>query len=429
MRRLVKIGLVALIVACSFLFSTVFAVGYEYGQTKSDTIRFKSFSGKVIDKETKKPIVFANVYVDGSGLGTVTNSEGEFVIKIPAEKYNAKLGVTFLGYSSTILSIKELNSEGNIIALQPSPIPIDEVIVRSGNALELVEGALKNIQNNYQSTPEKQIGFYRETIKQNRYYIEVAEAVLDVYKASYTDNFDFDRVKIYKGRKSQDVKKMDTILFKFQGGPKTSFLLDVIKTPGNILSNDMLEFYDFNLAGMTKINNRNSYIIDFDQKDGVNYPLYQGKIYLDVQTLAVAGIDFRISEKGIKLAGNELIRKKPVSMKMDVESGYYLVNYRELNGKWYLNHVRSELIFKCKWDKEFFRSEYITTFEMAVTDRDTSNVNKFKFKEIAKISDVFADQVNYFADEEFWGEYNFIKPDESIQYAIARLNKKLKLRE
>lgn len=429
MRRLIKIGLVALIVACSFLFSTVFAVGYEYGQTKSDTLRFKSFSGKVIDKETKKPIVFANVYVDGSGLGTVTNSEGEFVIKIPAEKYNAKLGVTFLGYSNIILSIEELNSEGNIIALQPSPIPIDEVIVRSGNALELVEGALKNIRDNYQSTPEKQVGFYRETIKQNRYYIEVAEAVLDVYKASYTDDFDFDRVKIYKGRKSQDVKKMDTILFKFQGGPKTSFLLDVIKTPGNILSNDMLEFYDFNLAGMTKINDRNSYIIDFDQKDGVNYPLYQGKIYLDVQTLAVAGIDFRISEKGIKLAGNELIRKKPVSMKMDVESGYYLVNYRELNGKWYLNHVRSELIFKCKWDKEFFRSEYITTFEMAVTDRDTSNVNKFKFKEIAKISDVFADQVNYFADEEFWGEYNFIKPDESIQYAIARLNKKLKLRE
>ena len=129
------------------------------------------------------------------------------------------------------------------------------------------------------------------------------------------------------------------------------------------------------------------------------------------------------------MAGNELVRKKPVSMKMNLESGNYLVNYREVNGKWYLNHVRSELVFKCKWDKKLFRSTYTAGFEMAVTDRDTTNVNKFKFKEAAKISDVFADQVNYFNDDDYWGEYNYIKPDESIEMAIAKLNKKLKLRE
>lgn len=396
---------------------------------KPDTLNYKSFSGKVVDKATNKPVVFANVYVSGSSLGTVTNSEGEFIIKIPVNKLNSKVGITFLGYKNISIPVSELKPADNIVYLETSPIPLDEVIIRSGNPLDLLNGALRNIRNNYQNSPEKQIGFYRETIKQNRNYLEVAEAVLDVYKASYTDDFDFDRVKIYKGRKSQDVKKMDTILFKFQGGPKTSFLLDVIKTPGNLLSTEMLEYYDFELSGMTKINDRDSYIINFDQKDNVNYPLYEGKIFLDVQTLAVAGIDFRLSPKGIKLAGNELVRKKPVSMSMEVESGNYLINYREVNGKWYLNHVRSELVFKCKWDKKLFRSTYTTTFEMAVTDRDTANVNKFKFKEIAKISDVFSDQVNYFADEEFWGEYNFIKPDESIEYAISKLNKKLKLRE
>ena len=94
---------------------------------------------------------------------------------------------------------------------------------------------------------------------------------------------------------------------------------------------------------------------------------------------------------------------------------------REMNGKWYLNHVRSELVFKCKWNKKLFSSKYTTMFEMAVTDRDSANVNKFKFRESAKMSDVFADQVNYFADEDFWGEFNFIRPGDPLVRAVDRL--------
>jgi hypothetical protein len=328
-----------------------------------------------------------------------------------------------------LVPLKNLENGDNVIALEPSPIPIEEVIIRTSDPLKLIMTAIKNIKNNYPNEPEQQVGFYRETIKQNRNYVEVAEAVLDVYKSSYIDDFDFDRVKIYKGRKNQDVKKMDTILFKFQGGPKTAFLLDMVKTPGNLLYEDMLDNYNFKLTGITKINNQDTYIIDFDQKDNVDFPLYQGRIYLDVKTLAIASVDFRFSDKGIDLAGAELVRRKPVSMRLDVESGNYLVNYREIDGKWYLNHVRSELVFKCKWDRKLFSSTYTTMFEMAVTDRDSEKVNKFKFKEAAKMSDVFADQVNYFADENFWGEYNYIKPDESIENAISRLNRRLKIRE
>jgi hypothetical protein len=328
-----------------------------------------------------------------------------------------------------LISLKNLNYENNIIRLEPSPIPIEEVIIRTSDPIALLMTAIRNIKSNYPTSPEQQIGFYRETIKQNRNYVEVAEAVLDVYKSSYIDDFDFDRIKIYKGRKNQDVKKMDTILFKFQGGPKTAFLLDMVKTPGNLLYEDMLEYYDFELTGITKINDKESYIIEFDQKENVEFPLYQGKIYLDIKTMAVAGVEFRFSEKGIDMAGAELVRKKPISMSLDVESGNYLVNYREIEGKWYLNHVRSELVFKCKWDRKLFNSKYTTMFEMVVTDRDPENVTKFKFKESAKMRDVFADQVNYFADEDFWGEYNYIVPDESIESAISRLNRRLKIRD
>ena len=407
----------------------IFAGSSEHNADKQDTLMYKAYQGKVIDAKTKKPIVFANVYLDGTSIGTVTNSEGEFLLKIPKNIKKNVLGIAYLGYKNELIPLKNLETDNNVIALEPSPYPIKEVIIRTSDPLQLIMTAIRNIKNNYPTQPEQQIGFYRETIKQNRNYIEVAEAVLDVYKSSYMDDFDYDRIKIYKGRKNQDVKKMDTILFKFQGGPKTAFLLDMVKTPGNLLYEDMLEHYDFELTGITKINDKESYIIEFDQRSDVDFPLYQGRFYLDVKTLAIAGVDFRFSEKGIDLAGAELVRKKPISMRLDVESGNYLVNYREIDGKWYLNHVRSELVFKCKWDRKLFSSTYTTMFEMAVTDRDSENVNKFKFKEAAKMSDVFADQVNYFADVDFWGEYNYIIPDESIENAISRLNKKLKIRD
>lgn len=409
-------------------FSMQVNAGDEVQETK-DTISVKAYSGKVLDKETKKPVVFANVYVSETGLGTVTNSEGEFVLKVPSSLAGKKLAVTFIGYKNYTVALSEVKAEENTIYLEPSPVPIDEVIIRTGDPLKLVQNAINNIKYNYLEKPEKEIGFYRETIKQNRNYIEVGEAVLDVYKASYSNDVDFDRVKIYKGRKSHDVKKMDTVLFKFQGGPKTSVLLDMAKNPGNLLSNDMLEYYDFSIAGMININDRETYVIDFDQKDNVQYPLYKGKLFLDVKTLAITGVEFKLSDKGIDLAGNELIRKKPASMDLVVDNGNYLVNYRESNGKWFLSYVRSEIVFKCKWDKKLFRSTYTTTFEMAVTDRQTDNVNKIKYSEAAKLTDVFASQVSHFSDDNFWGDYNYIKPDESIEIAISKLNKKLKVRE
>jgi len=39
---------------------------------------------------------------------------------------------------------------------------------------------------------------------------------------------------------------------------------------------------------------------------------------------------------------------------------------------------------------------------------------------------VFTDRVGAFADPEFWGDYNVIEPDQSIESAIRRLSKKLK---
>jgi len=50
-------------------------------------------------------------------------------------------------------------------------------------------------------------------------------------------------------------------------------------------------------------------------------------------------------------------------------------------------------------------------------------------KEKLRYSDVFSEQVGAFTDPEFWGEYNVIEPDQSIESAIRRLSRKLKFND
>ena len=270
--------------------------------------------------------------------------------------------------------------------------------------------------------------FYRETIKQNRNYVGVAEAVLDIYKSEYGNSVGSDRPLIYKGRKSQDYKKMDTIIVKLQGGPYVSLMLDIAKNPGEILSPDMMDQYVYTYGGTTSVQDRQAIIIKFEPKEFVTIPLYRGSIFLDVENLAFIGMDFLLDEKKISEATALFVRKKPASMKVDIESANYLVKYRVYEDTWYLSYVRSELNFKCKWQKKLFSSRFGLMTEMAVTDLDRENVTKFKYRQTSRMSDILSEQVSQFEDPDFWGVDNIIKPDESIEAAIAKLSRKMRRR-
>ena len=431
-----KLGLIhitgcILIIFCQVLYSAcpnyVFSPANGCFQDE-DSIKIKTYSGKVLDNKTGNPVVFASVFIAGTRTGTVTNSDGDFIIKVPMVFLDKQIGITHIGYNTSFIDLSSLKSSGNIIELTSTPYEIEEVTIRKLDPEVLIRTALHKIPENFSKNPVMMTSFYRETVRQNRNYVAVAEAVLDAYKSSYSNTGESDRVKVFKGRKSQDVKKMDTVLFKFQGGPYTSFLLDIAKNPGDILSEDALEYYNYKMGGIVSVNNAQVYVIDFDQREMIDFPLYKGKLYLDVSNLAIVGISFEISPRMIERVSDYLIRKKPAGMTVDVESGNYLVNYRKIDGLWYLNYVRTELVFRVKWKKELFRSIYTTMSELAVTDIISENVEKFKFRETAKYTDIFVEQVADFEDPDFWGDYNIIKPDESIEAAIEKLSRKLKRR-
>ncbi len=393
---------------------------------EADTSQYQSYTGKVIDSETGKPLVFANVVLKGTNIGTVTNAEGEFLLKAPSNWQVRELEVTYIGYRNRVISLDELAAEQNRIELQAATVPIASVTIKYGDPLELLMRALTNIPDNYSDKPVTMKAFYREAIKQDRNYVGVAEAVLDIYKSGYNAASTSDRTLIYKGRKSQDVRKMDTVIVKLQGGPFICLLLDLVKNPGDILSKDYINEYDYSYGGITTIQDREAIIIRFKPQEYVKDPLYEGQIYLDEENLAIMGIDFNLDEKNVSQAADLFIRKKPALMKVDIESANYLTKYRIIDGTWYLSYVRSELDFQCKWKRKLFRSDYSLMSEMAVTDVNPQGQDKISYRESVKMNDILAEQVSRFEDPGFWGEDNIIKPDESIESAIERLNRRMR---
>jgi hypothetical protein len=90
-----------------------------------------------------------------------------------------------------------------------------------------------------------------------------------------------------------------------------------------------------------------------------------------------------------------------------------------------VNYLRYELEFFADWRRRLFRTGYTIMSEMAITSRTSENVERFAPGESLRPTAVLADQVPVYFDDDFWGEYNYIEPDQSIETAIRRLNRQL----
>jgi hypothetical protein len=394
---------------------------------QNSDVSYITIKGIIKDSETKSGVVFATVSILETHIGTVTNSDGEFTIKIQKSLSAKKLEFTHIGYHNKIIPISKLKPEENIVLLEPTPVSLDEVTVRPANAKDLVWNAMKMVAKNYSLIPLNFTAFYRETIKKRRDYISISEAVVDIYKGSYINEYDDDKAKIYKGRKSANVKPSDTLAVRLQGGPYISLLLDIVKNPYVLISEDFIGDYEFELTNILSIANKLNYVVSFKPRVvNSDFPLYEGKYYINVQSLAFTSAEFSLDIEDREKASKFFVKKKPIGLKLVPVRTNYIIKYKENNGKYYYNYARSEVKFKCKWKKKFFNTNYTIMSEMATTDWNIEKADKFNRKEVLKKNNVFAEELTAFMDDDFWGEYNYIEPDESLESAIQKYNRKIK---
>jgi len=427
MKTIRYLSLIALLLLSVFTASTVYA-GASPKMKKNPQETVLTFKGKVVDSETRAPLVFVSVAVKETNVATITNIDGEFSIKVYETQVSKNLEVSFLGYTNKIVPLEELREDGyrNVIELTPAPIPIKEIIVKPIDPEYIVRNAIGRIGRNYTNEANLMTAFYRETIRKNRTYVSIGEAVVEIFKAPYANDIRFDGARIYKGRKGSDVERMDTVLFKLQGGPVTMLQLDLAKNTESILTIDAMQYYNYSLSTVIEIDGMPHYVISFKQKPHVDMPLFMGNLYIATDSYALTEAEFGFNLEDKAAASSIFIKKKPLGMEVTPEIASYRTKYREQDGKWYFAYSRAEVRFKVNWKRKLFNTFYTTMSEMAITDRTNEEVIKFAGKEKLKYSDVFSEKVSAFTDPAFWGDYNVIEPDQSIESAIRRLSRKLK---
>ncbi|MGD0340130.1 MAG: carboxypeptidase-like regulatory domain-containing protein [Bacteroidales bacterium] len=427
MKTLKKFSLTLFALLLVFSYGSAIAGGL-YGNKKAGQQSYITIRGKVVDSETGVPLVFATVGVSETNVAVVTNIDGEFTIKLGESLTSKNLEFTFLGYKTKSVPVSSMRDNGykNVVRMESAPIPIKEIIVKPLDPTDIVLKAITRIGKNYETVPNLMTAFYRETIRKNRTYVSIGEAAVEIFKAPYANDLRFDNARIYKGRKSTDVQKMDTVLFKLEGGPLSSLELDLAKNTESILTVDAMKYYDYSLSGVIEIDGRAHYVISFKQKPSVEMPLFMGDLYIDADTYAISQAEFGFNLADKAAVSSIFIKKKPLGMEVTPELATYMVKYREQSGKWHFEYSRAEVKFKVNWKKKLFNTYYTTMSEIAVTDRTDQEVIKFASKDRLKYTDIFSDKVSAFADPNFWGDYNVIEPDQSIDAAIRRLSRKLK---
>jgi len=407
-----------------FLFVFLSSSTYSFGFYQ-DT--YKEFRGVVVDRDSKDRLAFATLFVNDTQISTITNTEGEFLLKVPNEFLNRKISISFLGYLTKEIPLSDLNGEDIQILLDLSVTELSEVsIVAPKDALTLVKAALdKKGNENYYNEESTMIAFYRETIKKRRKDASLSEAVVEIYKQPYKSN-KIDAIKLIKARKSTNYNRLDTLALKLQGGPFTTLYADFLKYPEFIFTDTNLSEYDFSFDKSTEINNKMIYVVKFKQKLDITYPLYYGKLYIDAETFALTSAIYNLNVEDKELASQMFVRRKPKKATVYPTQAAYRVDYRTKNGKWYYGYSNIQLVFKVDWQGRLFNSVYSLNSEMAITDLSKDFKDKPRPSESLRPTIILSDEASGFSDPDFWGEYNIIEPEKSIESAIEKINKQLK---
>lgn len=382
---------------------------------------FTEYKGKVTDAKSNVALEAVSLTVLETNITIITNSEGAFLLKVPNAYLEFKVEISLLGYHTKVLPLSEFSSRTNI-NLSEAVTELSAVSISAyKNASNLVKKVFEDKNKNVQNTSVFMTAFYRETIKRRNRNVSLTEAVVNILKQPHSTSLR-DAIQLNKARKSTDYKRLDTVSVKLQGGPFSTIYLDVMKYPEYIFTDKTIDAYRFSFDAPSTINNRNVYVVSFTPISNKLNLNYSGKLYIDVKSLALVSAKYALDVSNKQKSKNLLVKRKPRDIIVYPLEANYRVDYKAKAGKWYYSYSNLNLKFKVNKKREIFNKIYTLSSEMAVTDWEiTATDKKIKNKDRLRPTVIITDAISGFSDPDFWGEYNLIEPNKSIESAIDKI--------
>jgi len=390
-------------------------------------------SGTISDSITQKPLPFATISIRGTLIGTASNRDGNFNLKVPVHLEDSFLIISYVGYRSFDGKLGDMSSE-EIIFLSQDEIMLEEIEVVPWSAWEFIQNAVDKIQENYFSEPFLTTSYYNEFITENDVFLKFTEGIIETYNPAYGDTariasklikarrkeelgtIEFMRNRLEK-RLSKEQKKAlkrgedwdtmsldDAVLSATFGGPRMILRQDPIRDTASFLNPKYSKYYRYEIAGYTTYNSERVIIIHFESKRKLQHRKRKGDIYISLDSDAIVSFDFEsriIIPDGVRpllfLAG----------VGVTDPTLHATMHYRPFNGRWYANDLSIEAS-SILTDKNMFSKNQVSTFNI-FQSLITNSIKQNDVKKIPREEQLdnwkpLEEQVA--EDPEFWKNYN-----------------------
>lgn len=387
----------------------------------SQEMAFFTLKGSVTELRKNEPIPFCNISIVGKAMGTMTNGEGKFSVKIPLEHSGDTLGFSALGFETFFLPIDQLKNDELSVKLSKKTYNLKTIDVIHYDPHYLLQQFDLRRATNYDNEYALFTTFYRELTRENKTYTDISEAVLKVMKAPYFDTQLDDHIKFVKGRKGAEIKPLHNIKFKLKGGPYFITKLDVVKHDESFINPELRHLYTYNFEQLTSIDNRQTAIVSFKPIKNLRDVLFEGKLYFDLETWGLARVEFRYTTQGLKMEQNSLILKEPKKHKAIPTALSYIIQYKYTNQMWRLSSSRSSFNITIRNKEKREKTKFYSVAELLVTNIEKGDFQHFSRKESFKSNEIFTEKIVSY-DKLFWENYNTIRPEEELEKALKNFD-------
>ena len=227
---------------------------------------FLAIGGKIIDSETAEPLPYATIGISHRGRGTVTNFNGDFILRISEACLDDTLTVSYVGYVNRQLPVRSLPGNVMTITMDRDFIPIPEIIIRAQDPLLILRRTVSSVASNYGTTPALLTGFYREGVYRKKEPQIYSEAVVRIYKSPYARSLQNDQIKVIRSRKIENLEAKDTLAVRLKAGLNATLSLDGIRHTFDFLDPQSFDTYDYRLTDIVTIDDQTAFVVSFKQK-------------------------------------------------------------------------------------------------------------------------------------------------------------------
>ena len=202
--------------AATILISLVFhLVGHDLFAQET------TLKGRIVDSKSGVPIPFATILLKGKGergtSGLVSNTEGDFQIPVRFSERVDTVVVSCIGYVTKRFLLGQLAEDRiQIIRMDEATVRLGEVEIRANrrmgiSAISIVRSAIRNIPNNYPSSKESYIAYYRDYQMRENQYINLNEAIVEVFDYGFNTSDQLStNMLLYDYRKNKEFERDTT---------------------------------------------------------------------------------------------------------------------------------------------------------------------------------------------------------------------------